>query len=217
MSHHDDADRAEREVLVGAPGAQLVIISGPSGVGKDTIIAALAARPRDPAFHYVVTCTTRGPRRGEEPDKSYHFLTTEAFLALRAAGELLEANEVHGHWYGTPRGEVARALAEGHDVILKIDVQGASVIKSRVPDALLVFIVPPSLEALFQRLRSRATESADELELRQRNAAIELARQGDYDQVVTNETGEVERTAAEIEAVIAQEKRRNADRRIRIV
>jgi guanylate kinase len=202
--------------LLGAPGAQLVIISGPSGVGKDTIIDALRARPRDPDYHYVVTCTTRGPRPGEVAGVSYQFLTPEAFHRLREAGELLEANEVHGNWYGTPRQDVADALAAGHDVILKIDVQGAQVIKERVPDALLVFLVPPSLEALFQRLRSRATETADELEIRQRNAAIELARQGDYDRVVTNETGEVARTAAEIEAIIAQEKRRNSDRRIRI-
>lgn len=200
----------------GAPGAQLVIISGPSGVGKDTIIEALQARPRDPDYHYVVTCTTRAPRAGEEPGMSYQFLTPDAFHRLRAAGELLESAEVHGNWYGTPRADVVRALAEGHDVILKIDVQGAQAVKERVPDALLVFIVPPSLEALFQRLRSRATETADELELRQRNAAIELARQGDYDRVVVNETGEVERTAAEIEAIIEQEKRRNPDRRIRV-
>ncbi len=204
------------EVLEGAPGAQLVIISGPSGVGKDTIIDALRARPRDPDYHYVVTCTTRLPRPGEIPDVSYQFLTEPAFLALRDAGELLEANEVHGHWYGTPRRQVAAALAQGHDVILKIDVQGAMVVKQRVPDALLVFMVPPSLEALFQRLRSRATETADELELRQRNAAIEIGRQGDYDRVVVNETGQVERTAAEIEAIISQEKRRNAERRIRV-
>jgi guanylate kinase len=202
--------------LLGAPGALLVIISGPSGVGKDTIIDALRARPREPDYHFVVTCTTRAPRPGEVPDVSYRFLTRPAFLALRDAGELLEANEVHGHWYGTPRRDVADALAGGRDVILKIDVQGAQVIKDRVPDALLVFIVPPSLEALFQRLRSRATETADELELRQRNAAIELARQGDYDRVVVNETGEVDRTAAEIEAIVEQEKRRNSDRRIRI-
>jgi guanylate kinase len=206
----------EREVLEGAPGAQLVILSGPSGVGKDTIIDALRARPRDPDYHYVVTCTTRSPRAGETADVSYQFLEEEAFLALRDAGELLEANEVHGHWYGTPRRQVARALAEGHDVILKIDVQGAMVVKQRVPDALLIFMVPPSLEALFQRLRSRATETADELELRQRNAAIEIARQGDYDRVVVNETGQVDRTAAEIEAIISQEKRRNAERRIRV-
>ncbi len=204
------------KVLLGAPGAQLVIISGPSGVGKDTIIDALRARPRDPDYHYVVTCTTRVPRPGEVAGVSYQFLTPEAFRELREAGELLEANEVHGNWYGTPRRDVAAALAAGHDVILKIDVQGAQVVKDRVQDALLVFIVPPSLEALFQRLRSRATENADELEIRQRNAAIELARQGDYDRVVTNETGEIERTAAEIEAIIAQEKRRNSDRRIRI-
>jgi guanylate kinase len=204
------------EVLEGAPGAQLVIISGPSGVGKDTIIDALRARPRDPDYHYVVTCTTRLPRPGEVADVSYQFLVEAAFLALRDAGELLEANEVHGHWYGTPRRQVALALAEGHDVILKIDVQGAMVVKQRVPDALRVFMVPPSLEALFQRLRSRATETADELELRQRNAAIEIGRQGDYDRVVVNETGQVERTAAEIEAIISQEKRRNAERRIRV-
>ena len=138
-----------------------------------------------------------GAAAGRDPGRRrYHFLTEAEFHALHDAGELLEANEVHGNWYGTPRREVAQALAAGRDVILKIDVQGARVVKERVPDALLIFIVPPSLEALFQRLRSRATETADELELRQRNAAIELARQGDYDQVVVNETGEVDRTAA---------------------
>jgi guanylate kinase len=206
----------EPEVLLGAPGALLVIVSGPSGVGKDTVIEALQARPRDPDYHYVVTCTTRGPRKNEVPGVSYHFLTRDEFRQLHEAGELLEANEVHGNWYGTPRREVARALAAGHDVILKIDVQGAKVVKQRVPEALLVFLVPPSLEALFQRLRSRATETADELEIRQRNAAIELARQGDYDRVVLNEDGQVERTAAEIEAIIEQEKRRYGERRIRI-
>jgi guanylate kinase len=207
---------SEPEVLLGAPGALLVIVSGPSGVGKDTVIDALRARPREPDYHYVVTCTTRGPRPGEVAGVSYVFLTPPQFHALREAGELLEANEVHGNWYGTPRREVAQALADGHDVILKIDVQGAMVVKQRVPEALLVFLVPPSLEALFQRLRSRATETADELEIRQRNAAIELARQGDYDRVVLNEDGEVERTVAEIEAIIEQEKRRNAERRIRV-
>jgi guanylate kinase len=204
------------EVLLGAPGALLVIVSGPSGVGKDTVIDTLRTRPREPDYHYVVTCTTRKPRTGEVPGVSYQFLTRAQFHQLREAGELLEANEVHGNWYGTPRREVAQALAEGHDVILKIDVQGAMVVKQRVPEALLVFLVPPSLEALFQRLRSRATETADELEIRQRNAAIELARQGDYDRVVVNETGQVERTAAEIEAIIEQEKRRNAERQIRV-
>ena len=200
----------------GAEGAMLVIISGPSGVGKDTIIEALKNRPRDPDYQYVVTCTTRARRRGEIDGVSYHFMTPEAVRSLRDAGGLLEANEVHGNWYGTPRAQVQQALAAGHDVILKIDVQGAQHIKEHVPNALLVFVVPPSLEALFGRLRSRATETADELGLRQRNAAVELARQDDYDYVVTNETGQVERTAARIDEIIADEHRRHPYRRVRL-
>ena len=200
----------------GAPGALLVVVSGPSGVGKDTIIAALRARPRDPDYHYVVTCTTRSPRKGEIPGVSYQFLTPAAFGELREAGELLEANEVHGNWYGTPRRDVAEALVAGHDVILKIDVQGAQAVKERVPDALLVFVVPPTLETLFQRLRARATETADQLELRQRNAAIELARQDDYDYVVVNETGQIERTAARIHEIIAREHARHPERRVAV-
>jgi guanylate kinase len=198
------------------PGALLVIISGPSGVGKDTIIDALRHRRRDREYHYVITCTTRARRPGEVDGVNYHFLTRDAFQQLRDAGEFLEANQVHGHWYGTPRRQVRDALADGRDVILKIDVQGAQVVKETVPDALLIFLVPPSLEDLFHRLRSRATENADELELRQRNAAIELARQHDYDHVVVNETGQVERTAEVIEGIIAEERRRNATRRVRV-
>jgi guanylate kinase len=99
-------------------------------------------------------------------------------------------------------------------VILKIDVQGAQVVKERVSDALLIFVVPPSLEALFQRLKARATESADELETRQRNAALEIARQDDYDYVVVNETGQVQRTAARIDEIIAAERHFHPNRRV---
>ena len=182
-------------VIEGAPGAMLIIISGPSGVGKDTIIDALRERERargqEGERHYVVTCTTRAPRDGE-------------------------ANEVHGNWYGSPRDQVRAALSAGRDVILKIDVQGAQVVKEQVTEALLIFVIPPSLETLFQRLRSRATETADELELRQGNAALELARQHDYDYVVTNETGQVDRTADRIEQIIADEHLREPDRRVRV-
>ena len=206
----------EPPVRVGAPGALLVIISGPSGVGKDTIIDALRERRPDPDYHYVVTCTTRQPRPGEVPGVSYQFLTHDAFHALDDAGDLLESADVHGNHYGTPRREVVDALEAGQDVILKIDVQGAQVVKEKVPGALLVFLIPPSLEDLFQRLRSRATETADELELRQRNAAIELARQDDYDYVVVNETGQVERTAERIDQIIADEHARHPDRRVEV-
>jgi guanylate kinase len=143
-------------------------------------------------------------------------VSRDEFLRIRADRGFLEANEVHGNWYGSPRDQVRRALAAGKDVILKIDVQGAQVVKEQVSAALLIFVIPPTLEALFQRLRSRATETADELELRQRNAAIELARQDDYDHVVVNETGQVERTAERIERIIAEERVRHADRRVRV-
>ena len=200
----------------GAPGAVLVIVSGPSGVGKDSVIEALRTEPRIPDFHYVVTSTTR-PRRPYEVDGvHYRFLGKREFAALRDAGEFLEANQVHGNWYGTPRASVREALVQGNDVILKIDVQGAAVVKQRVPDAMLIFLVPPSLEDLFQRLQSRATETADELDIRQRNAALELARQEDYDHVVVNETGQIERTAARIQEIVAAEKAANPDRRTRI-
>lgn len=205
-------DRTE----AGAPGALLVIVSGPSGVGKDSVIEAIRAEPRDPDYHYVVTCTTRPRRPYEQDGVHYHFLSVEEFSRLRDAGELLEANEVHGNWYGTPRADVRAALKAGHDVILKIDVQGAAEVKQKVPEALLVFLVPPSLEDLFGRLRTRATESADELDIRQRNAALELARQEDYDHVVVNETGQIERTARRIHEIIQAEKAANPDRRTRV-
>lgn len=215
----DDPGRPDY-TIEGAPGAMLVIISGPSGVGKDTIIDVMrrheAEAGRGGERHYVVTVTTRAPRDGEADGVDYHFVTREEFLAIRAARGFLEANEVHGNWYGSPREQVRTALAGGRDVILKIDVQGAQIVKEQVSEALLIFVIPPSLKTLFARLRARATESVDELELRQRNAAIELARQDDYDHVVVNETDEVERTAERIEAIIAAERRAHPDRRVRV-
>ena len=200
----------------GAPGAMLVVVSGPSGVGKDAILDVLHCLPGHTDHHYVVTCTTRARRPGEIDGLSYHFLERERFLALRDTGGLLEANEVHGNWYGTPRDQVAEALAAGRHVILKIDVQGAAVVRARVPDALLIFVTPPSIEALVDRLKSRDTETAAELELRQRNAAAELARQQDYDYVVVNETGQLARTAERIGEIIGLEAARHAGRRVRI-
>ena len=200
----------------GAPGALLVIVSGPSGVGKDTVIESLRQIPTDPVRYFVVTCTTRPRREYELDGVHYHFLDDDEFERRREDGRFLEANLVHGHWYGTPRDEVRAALIDGRDAILKIDVQGAAVVKQKVPEALLVFLVPPSLEDLFSRLQARATETADELDIRQRNAALELARQEDYDHVVLNETGEVERTAAHVDEVIRAEKGTHPDRRTRV-
>ena len=207
----------EPEPMVdGAPGALLVIVSGPSGVGKDTVISSLCLVPTEPQRYFVVTCTTRPRREYEVDGVHYHFLTQAEFERRNAGGGFLEANYVHGHWYGTPRDQVRDALAAGRDAILKIDVQGAAVVKQKVPEALLVFLVPPSLEDLFSRLQQRATETADELDIRQRNAALELARQDDYDHVVLNETGEVARTAARVDEIIRAEKAAHPDRRTRV-
>jgi guanylate kinase len=202
--------------VLGAAGALLVIISGPSGVGKDTIIAAMRRLPGAAAYHYVVTCTTRAPRPGEVDGIDYRFLTPEAFARMREAAGFLECAEVHGNWYGTPRDSVRAALAAGRHVVLKIDVQGAATVKREVPDALLIFLMPPSTEELFSRLRARGTESAHELEVRQRNAMDELARRDDYDHVVENRTGEIDRTAAAIVRIIDDEQRAHADRRLRV-
>ena len=207
-------------VIEGAPGAMLVIISGPSGVGKDTIIDEMHRRERaggrENERHYLVTVTTRAPRDGEVDGVDYHFVDREEFIRMWRDRGFLEANEVHGNFYGSPRDPVRQALIAGKDVILKIDVQGAQVVKEQVTEALLIFIIPPSLETLFHRLRSRATETADELEVRQRDAAVELARQDDYDHVVVNETGLVGRTADRIDAINAEERAAHAGRRVRV-
>lgn len=190
------------------PTPMLVIISGPSGVGKDTIIEALQKRGHEPAYHYVITCTTRSRRPTEVDGVNYFFCTVPEFLEMRDSDELLEANEVHGNWYGTPKSGVREALACGQHAILKIDVQGARAVKDVAPDALLIFVVPPSFETLVNHLVARRTETPEQLEIRKHNAAMELARQNDYDHVVVNVEGHVDETAAMIEEIISQEERR---------
>jgi guanylate kinase len=198
-----------------APGAMLVIISGPSGVGKDTIIDAMRRMPPTPR-HYVITCTTREKRWYEVDGVDYHFLTVEEFQRQRERGGFLEASEVHGNWYGTPRDQVVAALVAGRDAILKIDVVGARAVREAVPEALMVFVVPPSLDELRRRLVGRDTEPPEALRLRWENAAKELLRQNEYDHVVVNHTGQADSSAADIEAVIAAEHAEHPDRRLRI-
>ncbi|CAN5276077.1 guanylate kinase [soil metagenome] len=198
----------------GMPGAMIVIISGPSGVGKDTIIRTLRERHPDDRRHFVVTYKTRSPRRGETAGVDYQFVNVDEFLRLLVEGELLEASEVHGHWSGTPRDQVATALAEGRDAILKIDVQGADKVKAVVPDALRIFVAPPSAEDRRRRLADRATETAQEQAQRNRDAEREMAHMAEYDHVVVNETDRVEQTADQIDRIIRSEHALHPDRRI---
>ena len=192
----------------------MVIISGPSGVGKDTIIEAMQRRQPLHPRHYVITVTTRARRPAEVAGVSYHFLSLDDYARLRDDDGLLEASEVHGNWYGTPRDQVQGALVSGSDAILKIDVQGAHKVRQKVRDALLIFVVPPSLEALQERLLGRSTESPADLDRRIRDAEYELSRASDYDHVVVNETDQIDRTAEQIDAIIAHEHARYPDRRI---
>lgn len=192
----------------------VVVISGPSGVGKSTIVDAL--RHRHPELAPIVAVTTR-PRRPDEVDgRHYHFLDDATFGALRDAGELLESAEVHGYCYGTPRDQVARALAEGRHAVLPIDPQGARSIRELIPEALLIFVMPPSMDDLLARLRARRSESQASLSLRERNAVAEIEASSDYDEVVVNETGHAGAAAERIWEIIEREARREPPRRARL-
>lgn len=194
----------------------MVIISGPSGVGKDTIIDAMKRREPEHPRRYVITVTTRDRREAETDGVHYHFYSLDDYQRLVESEGLLEASLVHDYWYGTPRDQVQAAVSAGHDAILKIDVQGADKVRAKIPDALLIFVVPPSIEELQRRLRERRTETPAQLELRLRNAKIEMARMGEFDHVVVNETDKVDETAEAIDGIISAEHRRYADRRIRV-
>lgn len=198
----------------GVPGAMIVIISGPSGVGKDTIIRWLKQRDSTPERHFVVTYKTRSPRNGEMEGIDYQFVSVDEFLRLMEEGRLLEASEVHGHWSGTPRDQVVEALTSGRDAILKIDVQGAEKVKALVPDALRIFVAPPSEAEREQRISERGTETAEELARRRKDAEIEMQRRSEYDHVLVNETGQANKTAQRIHRIIKQEHARHPRRRV---
>ncbi len=163
----------------------LVILSGPSGVGKDTVIDAWAAR--DPRVVRVVAYTTRGPRAGERDGIDYHFVTVDAFLECANAGEFLEAKEVHGHHYATPLKDMEALLAAGKVAVLKIDVQGALTAMALRPDAVSVFLLPPDPDELARRLRERGTDDEATVARRLENARGELALSERYAHRLVND------------------------------
>jgi guanylate kinase len=177
----------------------LLVLAGPSGVGKGTIVRLLRARV--PTIWVSVSYTTRAPRPGEVDGLDYHFVSRDAFEALRDAGGFLEWFEVFGELKGTPRGPVEEQLAAAVDVLLEIDVQGALKVKREFPEAVLVFVKPPSPAELRRRLTGRGTESPADLDARLEAAAQEEARAGEFDVVVVND--DLERVVGEVAGILS--------------
>ena len=182
------------------------VISGPSGVGKDTVIELM--RPLYPEAYFAVTATTRPRRPGEIDGVHYYFMDDDTFIARQADGEFLESAVVYGHHYGVPRSPIRTAIARGEDVFVKVDVQGAASIRSLVPHAVMIFLLPESMGALLQRLRSRKTDDPEALMNRFSTASRELASAADFDYVVFNESDRVERTLDTIRSIVKAEQSR---------
>ena len=196
------------------PSPLLVVLSGPSGVGKDAALDVL--KKLDRPWHFVVTATTRPQRSGERDGVDYIFLDAETFARMKDSGDFLECAEVYGRWYGVPRSQVRMGMDAGKDVILKIDVQGAETVRRLAPDAVFIFMVPGSLDELRERLSLRMTESSPEMELRLKTAKEELAMAYKFDYRVVNKDGSLDRAVADIDAIIAAEKCRIKPRNVKL-
>ncbi len=192
----------------------LIILTGPSGVGKDTVLNRL--KETEPSIFHVTTMTTRSIRASEQNDREYHFTTREKFRELIENNLMLEWAEVYGNLYGVPREPVKQALEQGRDVVVKVDIQGASTIKKLVPQAVTVFIAPPSMEELLSRLSGRRTESPEDLSLRLKTAEEEMKQMPLFDYTVINKIGEIDKAVSEITAIMTSEKSRGTREKTRL-
>ncbi len=190
----------------------LIVISGPSGVGKDSVVRCM--KERGLPFHFVVTATSRAQRAGEVHGRDYYFVTRQEFERMIAADELLEHALVYNEHKGIPKAHVRQALASGKDVVLRIDVQGAETVRRLCPEALLIFLSTVSDEELIDRLRARKTETPDGLALRIATAREELAHLGNFDYLVFNPTGRLDEAVDAIVSIIEAEHHRVHPRRV---
>ena len=189
----------------------LIVISGASGTGKGTVCKKILADL--PKIAYSISATTRAPRPGEVDGREYYFLSVEEFKAWIAEEKFLEYAEVYGNFYGTPLNKIEERLNRGEDIILEIDVQGALNVKKKCPEGIYIFLLPPSLEELKNRVEGRGTETPESLARRLKNAVAEIKIGLQYDYVVVNDT--IDNAAAQIKAILIAERlkvTRNADK-----
>ena len=193
------------------PGLQqqpplLIVMAGPSGAGKDAVFSCMRKGGRP--YHYTVTATTRPKRAKEQSGSDYIFLSEGRFRKKIASGEFIEWAEVYGHLYGVPRPQVVEALSRGQDVLVKTDVQGASNIRLIAPDAVFIFLAPPSMDELSRRLNLRLTESPEVVQLRLQAAEAEMASASSFDHTVINHRDQVNEAVREMDKIVALERRR---------
>jgi len=185
------------------PGPLLIVISGPSGVGKDSIVQRMIERGFP--FHFVVTATTREKRQNEKHGVDYLFVSNDEFARMIEQNELIEYAIVYGDYKGIPKSQVRDALASGQDVVMRVDVQGAESVRKLAPEALLIFITCEGEDELERRLRLRKTETADSLSLRIATARKELQRIGDFDYVIINSDFHLDDTVDDVRSIISAE------------
>lgn len=191
-------------------GPLLVVLTGPSGAGKDSILNAL--RERNTPYHFTVTATTRAPREGERDGVDYYFVTRDEFEAMVRGDDLLEHAMVYGQEKGVPRAPIREALAAGKDVLMRTDIQGARYIKSIVPGAVTVFVTVPSIEELERRLRGRGSDTDHQVAVRLKTATEEIDSADEFDHVVVND--DLERALDEFEEMLERERRREGRERV---
>ena len=190
----------------------LLVLSGPSGTGKDAVLTRM--KESGYPLEYITTLTTRPQRASEKNNVDYHFVSAERFQEMIKNEELLEWANVYTNWYGVPRQAVKQALDRGQDIIVKVDVQGAATIKKILPQAVFIFLMPPSLEELATRLKQRHSESSFNLDLRIKAAEEEITHLPLFDYIVVNKQDEIDLAVLDIKAIIAAEKCRGIPREI---
>jgi guanylate kinase len=188
------------------PNPILIVLSGPSGVGKDAVLSRM--KEHGLPLYFVVTATTRPQRNNETDGKDYIFLSQSRFQEMIRSQDMLEWAEVYGNFYGVPKSQTVSALEKGQDVIIKVDVQGANTIRSIFPQAVFIFLAPPDLDELAERLKNRMSESRKALKVRLATASKEMDEMPKFDYVVTNYRNHIDKAVLDIESIIASEKSR---------